>query len=283
LKMKQSFEIIENLKNIFAIHGIPEKFIADNMPFNSNEFWRFSKEWNFQIHTSSPRYAQSNGLAEKAVGICKKMLSKTQDFRVALMEYRNTPISFLGASPNEILFSRRTRTKLPIHSNLLKPKLTESVKELIRARSKKVSDYYNRSAKRQVVDYKGGDNIVFQKNNKWESGKVVQPHHAPRSFIIRDSTNRLKRRNAFHLRPSFVEPRFSNRNDTEILDQNNESICRNLNMNDESISRNLNMNDNLQNSENFDNYSNITGENTNKNEYITKYGRVCKPTQFFKS
>ncbi len=83
------------MKNVFACQGIPEILIADNMPFGAHEFRKFANEWNFQLVTSSPRYPQSNGLAEKYVGILKMMLRKchedNSDPNLGLLRYRNTP------------------------------------------------------------------------------------------------------------------------------------------------------------------------------------------------
>lgn len=52
--------------------------------------------------TSSPRYAQSNGMAERAVQICKNILNKSQSEKEvlrALMAYRTTPIKNMNYSP----------------------------------------------------------------------------------------------------------------------------------------------------------------------------------------
>ena len=57
--------VINKLKSIFAIHGIPDNVISDNGPqFASTEFRKFVQEWGFVHTTSSPRYPQSNGAAE---------------------------------------------------------------------------------------------------------------------------------------------------------------------------------------------------------------------------
>jgi len=66
--------LIKNLKPIFARFGIPQTVKADNNPFNSVEFKEFSRSWSFDIITTSPNYAKSNGLAEKGVDIAKNML-----------------------------------------------------------------------------------------------------------------------------------------------------------------------------------------------------------------
>ena len=60
------------MKRLFSTHGIPEKLLTDNgRQFVSREFELFAKEWNFAHITSSPYYAQSNGLL--------KMLSSKQN------------------------------------------------------------------------------------------------------------------------------------------------------------------------------------------------------------
>ncbi|KYQ59895.1 Uncharacterized protein K02A2.6, partial [Trachymyrmex zeteki] len=63
--------------------------------------------------TSSPRYPQSNGLAERFVGIVKQMLKKCEsdgkNIYLALFEYRNTPVSDKIPSPTELMFGRKIR------------------------------------------------------------------------------------------------------------------------------------------------------------------------------
>ena len=59
---------IMNMKGIMARHGIPEQVFSDNGPqFSCTEFAEFANTWGFVHLKSSPRYPQSNGLAEKAV------------------------------------------------------------------------------------------------------------------------------------------------------------------------------------------------------------------------
>ena len=66
--------VIRKLKKLFSNQGIPETLISDNGPqFSSEQFASFAKEWNFSHSTSSPLFAQSNGLAEKYVQIVKHL------------------------------------------------------------------------------------------------------------------------------------------------------------------------------------------------------------------
>ncbi|GBL82017.1 Uncharacterized protein K02A2.6 [Araneus ventricosus] len=103
LSNKTSDEIIAKLKAVFSTHGIPKIIVCDNMPFASIKMKKFSREWGFEIVNSSPRYAKSNGFAEKMVGIAKSILRKagteTNKISEALVAHRNTPISGTNVSP----------------------------------------------------------------------------------------------------------------------------------------------------------------------------------------
>ena len=69
-------------------------------------------------HTRSPHYPQSNGLAEKYVGIIKNVFHKAkeegQSPYTALMVYRNTPLNGTLQSPMQILQGRQAHTDLPL-------------------------------------------------------------------------------------------------------------------------------------------------------------------------
>ena len=113
LRSKTASSVIQAMKIIFARQGIPEVVVAYNMPFGSGEFRKFAKDWNFQLSTSSPRCPQSNSQAEKYVGILKMLLRKcledNTDPNLALLRYRNTPITGMTYSPAQLLYSRRLR------------------------------------------------------------------------------------------------------------------------------------------------------------------------------
>ena len=97
VQSKSAYSTIKEMKAIFARHGIPNTVIADNMPFHSKEFYQFSKEWNFTLITSSPRYPQSNGMAERNVQTVKSLFKKAKDDGndeyLAMLEFRNSPIT----------------------------------------------------------------------------------------------------------------------------------------------------------------------------------------------
>lgn len=115
--------------------SVPKRLCAENMPFNSYEFKKFSKEWDFKIVKSSPMYQRSNGQAEAGTKIAKTILKKCfesgQDFHTALIEYKSTPIKGLDFAPAQVLTSRRVGTKIFVNINLPFPKLQINVKDKI--------------------------------------------------------------------------------------------------------------------------------------------------------
>ena len=82
---------------MFARHGIPERLIADNMPFNSLKFKNFASEWKIEVVTSSLHCPNSNGLIERNKQTIKQLLKKVdgskQDEFLALLEFHSSPIS----------------------------------------------------------------------------------------------------------------------------------------------------------------------------------------------
>ena len=118
--------VVETTKSHFARHGIAD-MVTDNGPqYTSEEFSRFTREWQFTHTTSSPLHSQSNGKSESAVEIAKNIIKKAkranQDIQLALLEWRNTP-DLTGISPVQKLYSRRTKTLIPTANVLLKPRM----------------------------------------------------------------------------------------------------------------------------------------------------------------
>ena len=102
--------IVKCTKIHFTRYGRPDKVITDNGPqFVARGYEQFAESWEFEHVTSSPLHSQSNGKAESAVKIAKKILKKTghenQDIYLAVLDWRNTP-NETGSSPAQKLMSR---------------------------------------------------------------------------------------------------------------------------------------------------------------------------------
>ena len=121
MKRTTAEDVILLTKGIFARHGIPETVVSDNGPqYSSEAYAEFARLYQFEHVTSSPRYPQSNGEAERAVQTIKGLMKKEMNPYLALLTYRATPLQ-CGFSPSELLMARKLRTNIPMTRELLKP------------------------------------------------------------------------------------------------------------------------------------------------------------------
>jgi hypothetical protein len=112
LASQTASSVIGAAKRVFARFGVPERMRSDNGPcFACDQFRSFADDWGFTLITSSPRYPQSNGLAERAVGIVKRLWGKSEDRDETLLAYQSTPLS-TGFSPGGLMFGRPMRSTL---------------------------------------------------------------------------------------------------------------------------------------------------------------------------
>ena len=213
LRSTSSPEVIRKLKAHFARYGIPEEVVSDNGgQYISDEFKRFSHDWDFEHNPIDPRHSQSNGKVESAVKAAKRALRKATksgtDQYLAVLEIRNTPTQGLHTSPAQRMLNRRTRSLLPMTAEMLKPSpVPPGTKQKMRESQKRQTMYYNRTAKDLPV-LSEGDVIrmkPYRKGDKlWKKG-VVQSKVGDRSYEV-ETENGTFRRNRVHLRKSKETP-----------------------------------------------------------------------------
>lgn len=88
--------VIKHQRENITRYGIFDTLISDNGPqYTSAEFKSFVASYGIEHVTSSPLYAQSNGLGETSVQtvkiLMKKCLESGDDVYLALLDLRNTP------------------------------------------------------------------------------------------------------------------------------------------------------------------------------------------------
>lgn len=115
--------IIGILRGYFPTFGVPEELSSDGgPPFNSYGFKTFLQTWGIRHRNSSAHYPQSNGRAESAVKVMKRILTTnispsgsldTDAVVKALLLHRNTPPVDMGVSPAELLFGRNLTDHMP--------------------------------------------------------------------------------------------------------------------------------------------------------------------------
>ena len=206
LSSTTSAAVIQHLKSIFARHGIPSTVRTDNGPqFSSDLFCQFAKGWSFQHITSTPRFPQSNGEAERAVRTIKHMLKKESDPYLALMTYRATPLSN-GHSPAELLMGRRLRTTLPVVPSSLRPRWTnlQQLRQKEQESKKRQQRDFNRRHRAHHLPWLNTGDHVWVSDTK-ERGTVLNAAHTPRSYLV-ETPSGVLRRNRRHLVNTPVAP-----------------------------------------------------------------------------
>lgn len=146
-------------------------------------------------------------MAERGVQIAKKMLTKCHedktDVRLALLQYRASPVLGTNFSPSELLMNRNLRTKLLSSSNYLKPKLNKNVMEQFNNVKNRNIRNYNRTC-RSKNKFIVGQKIWFKKNpskNVWSEGEIFKINGF-RSYVVLDKDNVQYHRTSFHVRPA---------------------------------------------------------------------------------
>lgn len=174
----RSSTIITKLKAHFSRNGIPSVFHSDNaMYYASRLFQDFPKEWGFTHLTFSLIHPRSNGLAEKTVGIVKSIFRKAKqsgkDPCIAILEYRNCPLE-CGYSPYQLLYSRRTKSILPITDAQLKPRAANpnNIYRSIQHHKEKQKGYYDKTNK-PLPALLINEYVRLQVGKSWFPAKVM--------------------------------------------------------------------------------------------------------------
>jgi hypothetical protein len=139
------------------------------------------------------RVPKSNGLAEHTIQTLKKVLKKARregtDPNLAILELCNTPRNNDLGSPAQPLFSRRTKTLLPVSDQLLKPIVVENVTTNLKNERDRQKRYYNQhtTSLPQIKQRRPRHGKNSPKAN-WQSAKVKK-EIAPRSYLITDNND----------------------------------------------------------------------------------------------
>ena len=184
---------INELRLIFAQHGLPEEVVSDNGPqFVSNEFAEFMTNNGIKHTLVPPYHAQSNGEAERSVRVVKEALvkqvlegdkSRSMKHRLAdfLLRYRTTPHSTTGSTSAELLMRGRLRTRL----SLVKPDLAQ----VVESKQNKQKEYKDLKCRK---DRQFSENNTVRvrntqansSNERWILGRVVKVCE-PRTYLVK--------------------------------------------------------------------------------------------------
>ncbi|XP_042372461.1 uncharacterized protein K02A2.6-like [Plectropomus leopardus] len=192
---------IDKLRQVFAVHGLPDRLVTDNGPtFTSELFSEFMQQNGIHHIRTAPFHPASNGLAERAVQTVKQGLKRmtgdslsTQLSRF-LFKYRLTPHPTTGRSPAEMLMGRRPKSRL----DLLRPDMKAKVEE----KQKKQKDRHDQHARERQLKPDGCvyvRNFSGSNNQQWLPG-VILKRSGPVSYVVKLTDGRIFRRHQDHVR-----------------------------------------------------------------------------------
>ena len=203
LNSTTSSSIIVALKAMFSRYGIPQTLITDNGPqFSSEEFAKFALNYEFGHKTSSPYFPQSNRCAERAVQTMKNLLKDSNDFYLAILTYRTTPLPWCGLSPAELLMGRQLRANLPLLTNQLIPcwPFLKDFRDQDSEYKKKQKENYDRRHGVRSLPMLPNDSEVWITSDRGRPipGRVMHERGTPRSYNV-STDNGMVHRNRYHL------------------------------------------------------------------------------------
>ena len=214
--------LIVCLRKLFQTFGVPEELSSDGGPeFLADATQQFLRTWNVRHRVSSAYHPKSNGRAEVAVKVVKRLMRTnvnasgrlhTDRFLRAMLQLRNTPDPDCGVSPAEIVFGRRLRDNLQFTSyvqrSVYSPRWQEAwsaKEEALKARFVKTSEKLNMHA-RYLPPLAPGDrcfiqNQVGNSKRRWhQTGTVVEAQPCDRYGVRVDGSGRVTYRNRQFLR-----------------------------------------------------------------------------------
>ena len=196
--------IAHHMQVIFAAYGWPHTLVTDNGPcYTSKEFQMLMQSMSVNHITSSPHYPQSNGLAEKFVGIIKNLFHKAkeegQSPYTTLMIYSNTPLNGTLQSPMQIVQGRQTCTDLPLsHATKVKMGINHAPRP-----NAEILCVEDKSHSVPTHDIPIGQNVVYREpsDKRWYSTTIIQQLPEKRSYLIKTHDNVIYRKMQVHLKP----------------------------------------------------------------------------------
>lgn len=214
-----SGRVITHLRRFFTRWGAPEQLSTDGgTNLSSGEVADFLGKWGVKSRVSSAHYPQSNGRAEAAVKVAKRVLRGNtgaggsldcDKATQALLQYLNTPLRDIDKSPAQLATGRQLRDSVPVARQYFKVdrqwKRTLRDRELRMAQSQADLPASRGQVPRQLLALNVGDRVRIQDatTGVWDRSGVVVEVRPNRQYAVRLSgSGRVSIRNRRHLKVS---------------------------------------------------------------------------------
>jgi hypothetical protein len=210
----KSATVASIFSDVFSMFGPPSIIMSDNgTQYSGLPFQEMCEAWSIQHITSSPRYARSNGLAERTVRTLKQVMKKCRATKnnvdIALLHLRATPIDSRLPSPAEMMFGRQIRTTLPSYQN----RTEDNDYHNLLQKQDRMKDQHDKRAGPDLAPLYPGQKVYMQdtEKQKWTPATVTDLAKEPRSYIVETPNGGAYRRNRTQLRELSAAPKVPKR------------------------------------------------------------------------
>jgi hypothetical protein len=187
VRSEHTSELIKTCRIFFQFAGCPQFFWCDRGgAFDSREFKSFADSLGMRICHSSAEYPQSNGAAESAVKILKRLAavsnSENELFR-AILYLQNCAKRRTTASPAQIFLGRTIRT--PLHPTTVQSEMKWEHHHAERTREQDIMKrFYDRTASRTADAFLPGDPVLVHNVRGKSVAGIVASQTGPRTYMV---------------------------------------------------------------------------------------------------
>ena len=154
----------------------------------------FTSSYGFQHLTSSPKFPQSNGQAERSVQMIKNLLKKSDDLHTSLLSYWATPLSWCDLSPEELSMGRRLQTSVFQTDKMFIPQWSylKTFRELDRNQKAKQKENFDLRHRAKICQ------LYLMIQRFWSPQtvgqcQVISLADRPRSYVVETPSGRIER------------------------------------------------------------------------------------------
>lgn len=176
----------EALEEIFKTFGYPARMKADNgPPFQGKDFETWCSKRGIKLVHSTPRRPQENGKVERVMPNITRSLAaaliESKSLKPALIEfqhiYNSRPHTTTLESPNDMMFNRSVRCRLPIWSDTHFT-FDEETRDKNVISKFKTKIYGDKERRAEESEIKEGDDVMLRtdKRSKLDSNFDEAPH-----------------------------------------------------------------------------------------------------------
>ena len=175
MKLTKARQVINRLKQIFAMFGYPKRIWSDNgPPFQSREFESFVKSIGAKHRKVTPRYPQANGGIERFMRVISKALKTgkfqghnwREELNAMLLNYRTSTHAITGKTPSELFFNRQIQNKLPDITTGNPIECDEEVRKRQVKKYEKCTEHFNVKRNVKEINVSVGDKVFLKRDEK---------------------------------------------------------------------------------------------------------------------